>query len=65
MFKRLLIIVAVAGAAWVAGKVLEDADKNLKDPDRAAYEARFQKTTCDIQDLGEAVADSAETATQA
>ncbi len=59
--KRLLIVVAVASAAWVAGKLLEEADKKAKDPDRAAYEARFQKTTCDIQDLGGPVADSAET----
>jgi hypothetical protein len=62
--KRLLIVAAVAGAAWVAGRLLEDADKKAKDPDRAAYEARFQKTTCDIQDMGEVVDDSAEIAPQ-
>ena len=62
--KRLLIVSAVAGAALLAGKMLEEAAKKANDPERAAYEARFQKMTCDIQDFGGPIPDSAETTTE-
>lgn len=50
--KRYAIVAGIALAALAVGKALEDTAKRRNDPDRAAYEARFKKSTCDLQDLG-------------